>query len=401
MRLKGKNFQPWKEFSINIEGLTVLVGPSNRGKSAIFRALKGVLRNDIPENFIRNKQDDPLEIELEVDGHTILVNRKRKGSTKYEMDGKKYSSLGGKVPDEVAKLRFGEVKIGEYVLDPIFAEQNKAQFLIDPDRWKANELNAILGAFSNTEKLDAGKKEANLRITQRKSEANTLATEIRAAEERSARLLEITGTASVIAEAVHTLEKGIRTDESLRGQLESVLYHQARLQPLHLILTSLTLPDLIEVEPLSDKVANLQIAVDAFITSRFLHKLELVLKEVSNTWAEVVVNFKQDRGLTELFGLLDKVGMNSVEYVDKLTNILEKVDAQFLEAKTLDSSIAYLVVAISSSQEYKRLTRSLAEYDTQLAAIEEEIETVRQEIATEAVKELCPRCGKPMEHICQ
>src|ERR1700739_652878 len=136
MKLSGKNFQPWANFEMDIEGLTVLVGPSNQGKSSLFRALQGIVRNDLPEEFVRNDQDDPMEVGLEVDGLSIKAARAVGKSTKYEVGTKKYSSLNGKIPEEVEKLKFGIVKIGDVEVDPIFAEQNKAQFLIDSDRWK-------------------------------------------------------------------------------------------------------------------------------------------------------------------------------------------------------------------------------------------------------------------------
>ena len=409
MKLSVKNFQPWADATLNIEGLTVLVGPSNKGKSSLFRALKGVLRNEIPEDFIRNNQEDPLEIELEVDGHHIQVTRKRKGSTKYILDGKAYSSLGGKVPEEIEKLKFGEVKIGGYSIDPIFAHQNKAQFLIDPDRWKPQEINAILGAFSSTEKLDAGKKEANLRITQRKSEANTLASEVRSAEERAAGLLEITGKATVIADAILDLERGVRDDEMLVGQLGSSLHHRARLEPLQTILDALTLPDLTETTTLALKSGNLELAGGSFVASRFLRKVETSLDEIASAWSDLVVNFKRTKGLDELFPLLGKSGVSRMEFANQLTALIEQVETQLTEAKTLGSSISYVGVAIASAQAYKTHSSAIAEEDSQLETAEAELEVLRQEFAADEAKNkvaavkpgICPKCGKILEHVCQ
>jgi energy-coupling factor transporter ATP-binding protein EcfA2 len=405
MRLKGKNFQPWAEFDLEIDGLTVLVGPSNKGKSSLFRALKGILRNDIPEGFIRNNQEEPLEIELEVDGHNIKVTRKRGGSTKYVLDGKTYTSLGGKVPDEIEKLKYGEMKIGDYRVDPIFAKQNKAQFLIDDDQWKPQELNAILGAFSSTEKLDAGKKEANLRITQRKSEANTLASEIRSAEERSASLLDITGKATVIADAILALERGIRDDETTVGQLDAVLYHQARLQPLQEILDTLVLPDLTEAGTLLQVVEGLEAAGQALMASRFLRRVEAALDSVSAAWDDLMVPYKQNKNVGELLVLLDKARVYRTEYSDRLTSIIEQAETQLTEVKVLNSSIAYLAVAATARQAHENLTSQLTELASQLEVAEAELETVRQEFAANEAKKIksgaCPKCGKSMEHVCQ
>jgi predicted ATPase len=64
MKFSGKNFQPWPDFDIDIEGLTIVIGPSNEGKSSIYRALRGILRNDINEGYIRNPKKEPLELKL-------------------------------------------------------------------------------------------------------------------------------------------------------------------------------------------------------------------------------------------------------------------------------------------------------------------------------------------------
>jgi len=394
---------------MEIDGLTVLVGPSNKGKSSLFRALRGILRNEIPDEFVRNNQDEPLEIELEVDGHHIKAIRKRKGSTKYTVDGKVYTSLGGKVPDEIEKLKFGEVKIGDYTLDPIFAGQNRAQFLIDSERWKPNELNAILGAFSSTEKLDAGKKEANGRITQRKSEASTLASEIRSAEERSVALLEITGEASVVAEAVLDLEKEIRDNEVVVGQLGSAIAHQSRLEPLQEVLDTLTLPDLTEVTTLAVKAGSLKLAADSFVASRFLRRVETGLDEIAASWAELFVNFKKVRGLEELSLLMDKVGVSRTEYASQLTSLIGDLETQLTETKTLNSSISYLAVAVSSGQAHRTLLAQQQEQDSLLVEAEAELESARQEFAANEAKKktaaikpgTCPKCGKSLEHVCQ
>lgn len=441
MRLKGKNFQAWSEFDFEIEGLTVLVGPSNHGKSSLSRSLKGLLRNEIPDGFIKNGQDEPLELELEYEGHNIKATRKKGGSTKYTIDGKDYSSLGGKVPDELTKLKFGEVTIGDYSVDPQFAVQNKAQFLIDSDRWKPNELNAILGAFSSTEKLDAGKKEANLRITQRKSEATTLASEIRSAEERSAKLLEITGNATLVAGALNGLERQVHPQEERQGWLEGVEYHQTRLEPLRSFIEvldtlddigasanghglmqkglacvdysrsmvetlqefidSLTLPDLTEVEPLARMVDSLECAAAAMDTLRFLRKLETVLDEAATTWSEIVSNVKQDR---ELDVLTEDKGYDTDAFGVAIATIIREVETQFIEAKALVQSISYLETASTSAATYESLTRSIDTEDSELGEAERELEATRQElaeeIAAEAAKGLCPKCGTTLEHVC-
>lgn len=415
MKLSGKNFQPWADFEMEIEGLTVLVGPSNKGKSSLFRALRGVVRNDIPAEFVRNNQDEPLEVTFEVDGQKVIATRSSKGSTKYDINGKDFKSLGGKIPDEVGKLGFNEVKIGETTIDPIFAEQNKAQFLIDSDRWKTGDLNAVLGAFSSTEKLDAGKKEANLRITQRKSEANTLAGEIREAEERADKLNDLSAKTVVVADIVSSLEKAIRLDEVQVGQLQASIYHRSHLEPLQEILESLTIPDLTGVSTLVQVRSNLEAASDALSVSKFLTKLKSSVEVVDTTWAEVVAKHKASRALSELIGLVESQKQSPAKLVTRFTEIISEVQEEISEAAALSSRIAYLSAAVEAGRRIREYQTQLGEQDTLLQTTEQELEEVRRTLATEeatrmaavAAKKvnvkpgMCPKCHKPLEHVCQ
>jgi DNA repair ATPase RecN len=79
VKLSGRNFQSWASFDIEMDGLTVVTGPSDVGKSALFRALRGVLRNEISAEYVRDGQDEPLTVKFEWDGHTVVAKRKPKG----------------------------------------------------------------------------------------------------------------------------------------------------------------------------------------------------------------------------------------------------------------------------------------------------------------------------------
>jgi hypothetical protein len=128
VRLRGKNFQSWSEFSLDIEGLTVITGTSDTGKSAIFRALKGVLRNELPSEFVRDGQDEAMEVSVEVGGHNVSARRTHKGSTTYVIDAKDYAKLAKAAPEALKDLKFNDVIIGDFDVDPIFGRQNSPQY---------------------------------------------------------------------------------------------------------------------------------------------------------------------------------------------------------------------------------------------------------------------------------
>ena len=104
--------------------------------------------------------------------------------------------------------------IGEFDIDPIFGRQNSPQFLIDPEAFKPSEVNAVLGAFGGTERLERGKKEANLRKSQGDSEAKALAAQIRGAEERKAALAVLKAGSEKVADRLLSAEKAVRALEA-------------------------------------------------------------------------------------------------------------------------------------------------------------------------------------------
>src|SRR5271156_1527253 len=172
MKLQGTNFQSLQSFDLDISGLTVIVGPSNRGKSAVFRALRGLFRNELPAEYIKTGTEG-LKLIATVDGTPIVAERKDGKSTTYLIGPKEFKKLAKTIPPELKAFGMNEVEVGEFTIDPIFSRQNGKQFLIDPDGYSPMELNTILGAFASTEKLEGGKKAANLEIQHKNSEAKT------------------------------------------------------------------------------------------------------------------------------------------------------------------------------------------------------------------------------------
>jgi energy-coupling factor transporter ATP-binding protein EcfA2 len=404
MLFKGKNFQPWGEFEISIDKLTVIVGPSNKGKSATFRALRGLLRNDLPEEYIRNNQPEPMELSVDVDGHCVEASRKKGGSTTYVIDhGKPYTSLNRKIPDEVAALKFGEVEIGDYSIDPIFAEQNKAQFLIDSDRYKPTELNAIIGAFSSTEKLDAGKKEANSRVASKNSEAKTLSIEIRDAEERKAKLLPLSQRADELAGTLHTLEASAREVEGKLGALLTVLSLRRKLIPIVRILKSCVLPELTEGQSLYQQIQYLNQAEKSLLYHTWLQRKESKLEGLEShfdgiaaDWSELIIAFRKQKSVNGLLFILSNRKTSSEEYEKRLDCILSVLDRDTKKATDAQISIRYLSAAIVYRSRVAGKAKELSDNEVELGAAREELNKLTildEEQKRQATLILCPKCG--------
>ena len=385
IKLSGKNFQSWDAFDLTLAGLTVLTGPSDTGKSAIFRALKGVLRNELPIDWIRNDQDESLEVRLELDNHIVTVKRPLKGSTTYTIDDKVFAKLAGAIPDKVKELKFGDVVIGEYDVDPIFGRQNSPQFLIDPDTFKPPEVNAILGAFGGTEKLEHGKKEANLRKTQKDAEARTLAVQIRDAEERKDALTVLQTQGDSLETVLQELEATILIVELENHWLEQAIACRQRIIPLREIQETLILPDISDLELMYQQIQKADQAAEATAYAKWLKKPSTITSAVVGQWDEA----RRHWNLIEALGSTVEAGKHIVS-TDKLKAALQGIETLYSDTVGLWGGIKRLEVLGA-------LLDELSDSTNRLVGVEGELLVAQ----TEAQKGLCPKCGSPMFHVCK
>lgn len=412
MKLGGQNFQPWPSFELDIEGLTIIIGPSNKGKSSIYRALRGLLRNELEPGYIRDPKDQPLDICVDIGGYNIRASRSKKGSVHYFVNHpdfdkpKEYAKLDGALPPEVTALKLGEIQIADFTFDPIFASQNRPQFLIDNDAFKPSEVNAILGAFGGTEKLEAGKKQANLQKTQKDGEARVLAGQIRTAEERKAKLEIMSTRAHTATEGLAAVETAVNLLESKTSWLTHTASVLRRLEPLHLIAEALVPPDVSGLEQLQSLGVN---AATAAFASKFAQWMNKPLKSVeiaTNEWNAVAGAWKQIKALIDTVGLL-------VDQTDTSELANFKPELSLSELNALQDSISLLERTIVLRIEIKETAvRAAATEDelsaaqsvlasTQKALHDAELEAQRQRVEELTSKGLCPTCGESLEHLCQ
>lgn len=423
MRVSGKNFQSWAAFDLTLDGLTVVTGPSDVGKSALFRALKGVLRNELPADFVRDGQENPMEVSVETGGHKISARRKRKGSTTYVIDGKEFAKLAGGAPDELKDLKFGEVVIGDYDVDPIFGRQNSAQFLIDPLTYKPTEVNAILGAFGGTEKLEHGKKEANLRKTQKDAEARTIAGQMREAEERRAALESMLVIGKRLEEE-SVAQDVILLEMDIEWLNVAIACHQ-RIAPLRQIMDALVLPEVSGLDTLQKQVMHAEQAADAAAYAKWLTKPSAVLYSASVSWNDA-------KGIWGIIVALEEAvgaGRHLVS-TDRLKTSLADAETTYADAFSCQETGKWLAIAAKTSRnatasgkirssadgigiifsEAVKLWNSISRLDVldallreitdsaeKLAGVEIELSAAQAELR----KGLCPKCGGSMEHVCQ
>jgi len=168
-RIVLSNFMAHAHTELDLaEGLTVLVGPNNIGKSTIAVALKILARNT-NSNFVLQHDQKECSIFVETsEGHSIeWIKRK---SPSYVINGQTKDRLGrGGTPPELDEtLRLAPVEFEDKDFEPHFGDQKSPIFLLN------RSPSQIAQFFSTTS--DAERLVAMQRLHQRKrSEAQTQA----------------------------------------------------------------------------------------------------------------------------------------------------------------------------------------------------------------------------------
>ena len=98
-----KNFQKHKKYALRLGQITTLVGRSDAGKTAIFRALIWLLTNKPRGTTFITHGETVCSVGLEVDGHKIVRTR-GKNKNEYTLDGTPFVSFGEQVPHPIAEL---------------------------------------------------------------------------------------------------------------------------------------------------------------------------------------------------------------------------------------------------------------------------------------------------------
>lgn len=100
-KIQLKNFQSHESLSIEFSHVTTIQGPSDRGKSAIVRALKWVVFNRPAGDAYKTRGADSMSVTVQIDGQTIR-RRKGKSINEYRAGAQRFAAMGATVPPEIA-----------------------------------------------------------------------------------------------------------------------------------------------------------------------------------------------------------------------------------------------------------------------------------------------------------
>ena len=154
------------------DGLTVLVGPNNIGKSTVAVALKILARN-ANSNFVMQHDQKECSISVETsEGHSIQWTKRK--SPSYLINGQSKDRLGrGGTPPELDEtLRLAAVEFEDTDFEPHFGDQKSPIFLINRP---PSQIAQFFSTTSDAEKLVAMQRLHQRHRTEAQTKAKLLA----------------------------------------------------------------------------------------------------------------------------------------------------------------------------------------------------------------------------------
>lgn len=99
-----QNFQLWRKLFIEFDWINVIVGPTNKGKTAILRALYWVAMSRPAGISIINHDADKCRVKVCASESVVSRARGRASPSVYKLNGKIFRAAGTSVPEEIENL---------------------------------------------------------------------------------------------------------------------------------------------------------------------------------------------------------------------------------------------------------------------------------------------------------
>ena len=214
--------------------LTVIVGPSDSGKTALLRALRWLFYN-VPQgaDFIRVGGNAARVTINYADGQRVTRERSRKGFNRYEGGNGRYEGFGNAVPLEVQEITgVRPVQIGDMEFCLNLAEQLDGPFL--GKSVSAPAKAKVLGKLAGTEEVDYAAKGVGTDIYRARQEEKRLGDEIARLEEQIKQFDYL----PALAERIDALEKLVAAIKTALEQVKVLVDKKCMLERTEVMITS-------------------------------------------------------------------------------------------------------------------------------------------------------------------
>jgi len=292
-------YQSINNQTVELGPITVITGPSNAGKSALFRAINAVIVNQGGDSFIKQGQTKAsVDIELSSGLHVGWSKVAKSGGV-YKLTtvggAQEYTKTGGKVPDEISDaLGIKAIDIDGVKLTPQISTQMSLPFLLAESGQQAAKVIASVTKMDVIfSALTACNRDVRKLHADRKSKIATLEKNTEVAEALEQRLHEDRNKYNKLDTSIKYLTREVDEVVKTYALASSMDEYKTQLSEIKTLdaryLTALKNEalSLIEIE---EKVKDLDQTVDALIEAESI--VSIVAEQLEKKQKYLNDNFK-------------------------------------------------------------------------------------------------------------
>jgi len=364
VEVRIKNFQSIEEATLVVDGLTVITGTNNSGKTAAIRAIKGVFTNP-PAGALVRHGCAYLSVTLIFDDGTTVTwekgwekpNQKGKTVNRYLLNGKELAGVGSGVPPEIEDLGVKEVRAASDRIWPQIADQfDGSLFLVNrPGSATAEALSDVERVGSLTAALKASEKD-------KRSVDSELKIRRKDAQDQAEELSKYDGLEDVgrLVEALSSMDKVIKSEESEISRLEGLRSSYEDSKASHDLYSGFdpsVVPDSTRVQRLGKAVGKV---------TGMVSRLESSTKDLDRFEGFVSVSLPDPDDLLQLSDKIATVRgfVSKLEKSESLLSSLEGCDANVPDSgdiERLSESVALVSGFLGSLESLQKEIQTLEE----------------------------------------
>jgi len=165
-KIELKNFQSHKNSILEFtNGINIISGSSNNGKSSIIKAINFVINNEPKGTDIITYNEKECKVKLEIDDN-IIEKVKSDKENKYIINNVELKSIGQSIPEEINNLNFNELNL-QMQFDKFFLLQDSP-----------GEVARILNRIINLSIIDESIKKIKSKVNKKKNDIDYLEADI-------------------------------------------------------------------------------------------------------------------------------------------------------------------------------------------------------------------------------
>ncbi len=327
-----QNFQSHKDTKLEFsDGVNIIVGGSDSGKTAVLRALRWLVWNRPSGEAFRSDWGGDTGVVVDTDGHTITRSKTDK-TNGYALDDTLFTAFGTEVPEDIQKLlRLNDINLQSQLDSPFLLSKS------------AGEVAAHFNKVAHLEKIDTSLQSISswLRRLERDVDAQEAAlTDNQERLQEYADIDKIETHVELLEQDQERLQNQFAAILRLEKAKDNIIHYSKEISVLEpFILAEAHVKELLDhqakAREVNDRVKTLQNAV------RQITALDKEIQQQSDVLRaekqvnEMLVLFKQLDSTRSNYNALGQLVFNvntTTDKTEKKINALERLELEFEES---------------------------------------------------------------------